>query len=417
MKRFYFLAVFLWSIYFAVFPVLLDAAISKSKAQSNAQYEAYFNDGSKLAQTILTQVSGSIGENVFIDSIGRIASEMQNMGGLKSLQSEAFKQVFIDEVTNLTNEIASSLDEETLQAISSSSIYKMLSDLINNPKLQDSFKSVSSKNTSGIGIGKDAYQISAEVPTYPAAGGGSVTYNTNSNGGLLIADIITGLASFFGSVIASLGTGAFADIGLLIEDAITDIAGDLGSIAAGGGLAEAADYLEAFIPDIFDIVHGIPTVIGALAFGAGSGFLFGTLSAVVGRALTSPIIFLIFPSIEVILSLLDGALMALVGLLAGLFVGVLGFGITHIAELFYDLIPGIEYNSTYWTVGGAGIVAAVATILGGLAGAGLGFVSMLPVPIPIIGNPGLTIVISALLGATSGMIMGFGIGLIALSGA
>jgi hypothetical protein len=416
MKRFYFLAVFLWSIYFAVFPVLLDAAVSKSKAESNAHYATYYNDGAKLAQTILTQISNSIGENVFIDSINRIASEMQNMGGLKSLQSEAFKQVFIDEVKNLTNELVLSLDEETLQTISSSSIYKMLSDLMNNPKLQDYFKSISSKNTGGISIGKDVWQGSLGGTTSPAAGAGSVTYNTSSNGGLLIADIITGLASFFGSVIASLGTGALADLGLLIEDLITDIAGDLGSAAGGVAGAEVADYAEAFVPDIIDSVHGLPTIGGATLFGAGSGFLLGTISALVGRALSSPVQYIIFLPIEILLSIVDGVLMAIAGGILGLVAGVIGFLITHVVELIYDLVPGIEYNSTFWTVGGAGIVAIVATILGGIAGLLLTPFSAFPY-IPVLGNLISTAVIGTLLGATSGMIIGFGVGIIALSGA
>ena len=440
MKRLYFLAVFLWSIYFAVFPVLLDAAVSKSKAESNAHYATYYNDGAKLAQTILTQISNSIGENVFIDSINRIASEMQNMGGLKSLQSEAFKQVFIDEVKNLTNKLASSLDEETLQAISSSSIYKMLSDLMNNAQLKDYFKKVSSKNKGGIGIGKDVQQGSLGGTTSPAAGAGSVAYNTNSNGGLLIADIITGLASFFGSVIAGTAPGALADVLLLIEDLITDIIGDLGSVAVStvpGAIADAlllgedaitdtlgdvgsvvgaegADYVEAFFPDIIDSVHGIMTIPFAGIYGGISAFILGTISSILGRALTEPITFSLLSLIEIILAVVDGGILAIVCGALGLIAGVLGFIITHVAELIYDIIPGIEYNSTYWTVGGAGIVAAIATILGGLAGAIIGGISVIPLFLnDLISGP----VLGALMGAASGMIIGFGIGLIACSGA
>ena len=435
MKRFYFLAVFLWSIYFAVFPVLLDAAVSKSKAESNAHYATYYNDGAKLAQTILTQISNSIGENVFIDSINRIASEMQNMGGLKSLQSEAFKQVFVDEVKNLTNELASSLDEETLQAISSSSIYKMLSDLMNNAQLKDYFKKVSSKNKGGIGIGKDVQQgsFSSILSTITSTinnilstlmggsaaatvGAGSVASDALVGAGLLGVDgldALTDIVSFFGSVIAGTAPGALADLGLLGEDLITDTLGDLGSIAG----AEGVDLLEVLALDFTDFVNGFMTIPGATFFGLGSGFLFGTVSSLLGRALATPIVFALLPLIEIPLALVDGVFMAIVGGIAGLAAGVIGFVITHFFELIYDLVPGLEYNTTFWTVGGAGIVAAVATILGDIAGALIGAESSLPLPLPFVGNPISSTIIGGLLGATSGMLMGFGIGLIALSGA
>ena len=435
MKRFYFLAVFLWSIYFAVFPVLLDAAVSKSKAESNAHYATYYNDGAKLAQTILTQISNSIGENVLINSINRIASEMQNMGGLKSLQSEAFKQVFIDEVKNLTNKLASSLDEETLQAISSSSIYKMLSDLMNNAQLKDYFKKVSSKNKGGIGIGKDVQQgsFSSILSTITSTinnilstlmggsaaatvGAGSVASDALVGAGLLGVDgldALTDIVSFFGSVIAGTAPGALADLGLLGEDLITDTLGDLGSIAG----AEGVDLLEVLALDFTDFVNGFMTIPGATFFGLGSGFLFGTVSSLLGRALATPIVFALLPLIEIPLALVDGVFMAIVGGIAGLAAGVIGFVITHFFELIYDLVPGLEYNTTFWTVGGAGIVAAVATILGDIAGALIGAESSLPLPLPFVGNPISSTIIGGLLGATSGMLMGFGIGLIALSGA
>ena len=108
--------------------------------------------------------------------------------------------------------------------------------------------------------------------------------------------------------------------------------------------------------------------------------------------------------------------MAIAGGILGLVAGVIGFLITHVVELIYDIIPGIEYNSTFWTVGGAGIVAIVATIAGGIAGLLLTPFSAFPY-IPVLGNVISTAVIGTLLGATSGMIIGFGVGIIALAGA
>jgi len=418
MKKLLTLGILVWSGYFAVFPALLDAAVLENSSSHKAEYASYYNDGAEIVRSILD----SVGEEVFIDSIGRIASEMQNMGGVKSLESEEFSSIFVEETTKLVNMLALSLDEDTLSAISSGPIFELLSNLTSSAGFQDFFKSINSADTVDMGFGKDVQQ--GGILSIPASMLSTVTSIFNAflspilgtSAGLLSADA-TGAA-------LSAVTDLVLTAGLLLVDlvaALWSVAGLLGVDATGAALgavatAEGLDLLEKFVVDLVELTLRDPTVPGAAIYGAGSGFLLGTISSALGRILSTPIWYALTAPLQMLFSLGDGVLMGIVGAIAGVLVGVIGFVVTHGMDLFSNIIPGYDYNSTMWTVGGAAIVAALGAIGGGIAGGVLGikagFTSIPPIYGAVSGC-----VYGVILGALSGMILGGGAGLIALSGA
>jgi len=424
MKKLLTLGILVWSMYFAVFPALLNAAVLEDSSSSEAEYASCYNDGAEIVRSILD----SVGEEVFIDSIGRIASEMQNMGGVKSLESEEFSSIFVEETTKLVNMLALSLDEETLSAISSGPIFELLSNLTSSAGFQDFFKSINSVDTVDMGFGKDVQQggilsipasmlstITSIFNTFlspilgtatgaagaGAVGAGAIGVDVVQTGVLLSADGAGALAS---AIVDALQTA-----GLLSADVLAGLGGIAG--------AEVIDLIEKFVVDIVELLH-FPTVLGAGAYGAGSGFLLGTISSALGRILATPVWYALTAPFQTLFSLGDGVLMGFIGGFAGLAVGVLGYIASHLMDVLtnFIIIPGLDYNSTYWTVGGAAIVAALGAIGGAIGGALLGAkAGFTSIPVLYGGISG--IVHGAIFGALSGMILGGGAGLIALSGA
>ena len=244
----------------------------------------------------------------------------------------------------------------------------------------------------------------------------------------IIADILfhheSDLQDFLlgGSLLTIDGIGA---IGSAIVDGLqsfgllsADVLGTLAAII----VSEGFDYLMNFIPNILEDWHDIFNVGGAAVYGAGSGAIFGMTSGMLGLSAMYPLQVML-PGVQLIslpiilgIGIFDAIVMGVGGGLAGLLVGMIGDEITDIVELICDFIPFIDYNSLYWTIGGTAMTTAIGGLVGGFSGAALGLIPAVGAAILPSGNALVGYPLSIMLGTISGMVLGAGAGLIALSG-
>jgi hypothetical protein len=117
-------------------------------------------------------------------------------------------------------------------------------------------------------------------------------------------------------------------------------------------------------------------------------------------------------SLNLVVSLIVGILGGIAGGIGGLIAGIVGTLYMRIMNLIEGgLFPIPTFDHTFWTIGGAALITVVAVFaeafMGGIAG--------LLLPVPLITTFGASVPLGILLGAAAGLIVGGGVGLIALS--
>ena len=450
MKKLYAIGVMFLCFYFASYPVIIDAAMVNGQWQVDKEFETSYNGGANLAKTILN----SVDPNIFVNAINRLSDYVQRNGGVKALQTEEYNRMFVDEIQSAVQEAAQSLDQNTLAKVEKDPFFKQLA---NSADKSENFKKIA-QNAQNVtpaqlvstltDMTKEVLQIAGGATGSATGGatGGALGAIAGALGGILpgiINVILGGISSLLGGVGGSLGGGTLGTIGGGLGGTVGG--GILGTIGGGtlgsaggtiGGftITELANWLGRFLgvliqdfnatPIFTDFgIHNLWPILGAGAYGAVSAFAVNTLALYISNMMSDPLSSVIggpvFMFITGAVALFGGAIAGLVGGFAGLFAGFLGEIIMHLVNFLETAVVPIPYfDHTFWTIGGTGIVTAVAVlaegIFGLLAGGVFGIIS-LSGPAFITVPQGA--ILGACLGILAGIIVGGGVGLIALSNA